>query len=423
MKKLAKLGTAMLSVVTVAAMLAGCSKEAPAADDNAAANTQDAAEVAAADKFVLFQSKTEIMGELNKLAEAYKEEKGVEIEVWETTGDSYFTDLKTNLSNGTGPALFSLAPGSESREMADYLEDIGSLEVAGKISDKLLDTVDGKVVGIPYTVEGFGVVYNADLYDPSKVTDTDAFISFLQDQKAAGVNGFGLSQEDYFLIAHILNTPFAVQADPDQYLADVLAGNARFADNDAFKDFARVMEAIRDNCTNPMDIAYDGNCGDFATGKSAAVHQGNWCYSMFADYDVAFDMAIAPLPIQGNDKVSVSVPTSWYVNVDADPAQKKAAMDFLDWLYGSETGVDYLMNKFGFIPVVDGMKSEQLDPLSQSVADTVAAGKTMPWVMSNWPAGLITNELAPITAQFFTSDMTGDELLDQLNDAFVNAAK
>ncbi len=237
------------------------------------------------------------------------------------------------------------------------------------------------------------------------------------------MNGLGLSQEDYFLIAHILNAPFAVQEDPDTYLQKVLGGEVRIAENDAFLEFAKLMEGIRANCTNPVDVTYDNNCGDFATGKTAMIHQGNWCYSMFADYEIGFDMGIAAVPIQGNNKLSVSVPTAWYVNTDASDDEKALAKEFLEWMYTSETGTDYLMNKFKFIPVVEGMTSENLDPVSQSVADAVASGNTIPWVMSNWPAGIVTTDLAPITKEFFTTEMSGEELLNKLNDAFVSAAQ
>ena len=153
------------------------------------------------------------------------------------------------------------------------------------------------------------------------------------------------------------------------------------------------------------------------------IHQGNWCYSMFTDYDVSFDMGITAVPIEGNAKISVSVPTAWYVNTDASDDEKALAKDFLNWLYTSETGTGYLMNNFGFIPVVDGMTSETLDPVSQSVADAVASGDTIPWVMTDWPAGIVTTDLAPIVQQFFTTDMAAEDMINQLNDAFVSAAK
>ena len=415
-----RLLAALLATVMVAgSALTGCgASSSQAAGGESAGGGEKSAN--AGGKFTIFQSKTEIMDQLNQLAKDYKVETGVEIEVWETSGDNYYKDLKTGISTESGPVLFSLAPGSESVEMSDYLEDVSDLSFMSKISDNLKDSVDGKFVGVPYTIEGFGLVYDGNLVDTSKIGSTDALIDYLKEAKGKGINGLGLSQEDYFLIAHILNTPFAVQDDPDAYLQQVLKGEVRMKDNDAFKEFAKLMEAIRENCTNPVDVTYDNNCGDFATGKAAMIHQGNWAYGMFKDYDVDFDMGIAPVPINGNKKVAVSVPAAWYINVDASDEEKSMAKDFLEWLYTSDKGKDYLMNQFGFVPVVDGMTSDKLDPLSKSISE--ASKDSIPWVMSNWPAGIITTSLSPITQEFFTNpSMTGEELVDKLNDAFVNA--
>ena len=418
MKKKKILAFMLATMMTMGLCLTGCG----ASDSDSASDTSTAQEAEKKDgKITIFQSKTEIMSELNNLAEEYTAETGVEVEVWETTGDNYYSDLKTGLSTESGATLFSLQPGAESLEMADYLADLSDLSFVDKIGDGMADEINGKVVGIPYTVEGFGLVYNKDMVDASSFNSIDDVVNFLATSDAE--NPLGLSQEDYFLIAHILNAPFAVQADPDAYLASVLSGEERMADNEAFQEFATLMEAIRANCTNPVDITYDNNCGDFATGKTAMIHQGNWCTSMFADYDIDFDMSLAGVPIQGNKAISVSVPIAWYLNADASEDEQALAKDFLEWLYTSDTGISYLMNNFNFIPVVEGMENTNLDPINQAVSDAVISGNTIPWVMSDWPAGIVTTDLSPITKEFFTTDMSGIEFVNQLNDAFVAAAQ
>lgn len=376
----------------------------------------------AADKIIIFQSKVEIIDQLEELAEDYEEETGVEVEVWGTTGDDYVQQLKTKLANNQGPTVFSLLPGSESSTMENYLEDLSDLSFAEGIAEGMADTnADGQVVGIPYTMEGFGMVYNKDLINAEEVTDYDSFVKMLQDQAANGVNGFGLSQESYFLIGHILNTPFALQENPTEFIEKLNAGEEKMADTPEFQDFAKFYEAIRENSYNPLEENYDKECGDFATGKTAAIHQGNWCYSMFEDYDVDFEMGIAPLPLCGNDKIAVSVPAGWYVNSQASDAEKQAGKDFLEWLYTSETGKDYLMNQFGFLPVVEGMESENLDPISAQVAEYAAEGKTISWPMNQWPTGIVDVYLVPVAQEFFTTDMDAATFLEKMDEAWAQA--
>ena len=402
----------VMSLALATAMIAGMT---------ASATVNCYAEDESVDKIIIFQSKVEITDQLEELAEIYEDETGVEVEVWGTTGDDYVQQLKTKLANGQGPTVFSLAPGAESETMQNYLADLSDLSFIDKIVDGMANEIDGKVVGIPYTMEGFGMVYNKDLINADEITDYDSFVQMLQEQKENGINGFGLSQESFFLIGHILNTPFALQEDPDGFIEKLNAGEVKMADTPEFQEFAKFYAAIRDNSYNPLETNYDKECGDFATGKTAAIHQGNWCYSMFADYDVDFEMGLAPLPICGNDKIAVSVPAAWYVNSQASDAEQQAGKDFLEWLYTSESGQDYLMNEFGFLPGVDGMENDELDPLSQQVADAAAEGKTISWPLNQWPAGIADVYLVPVAEQFFTSDMSCEDFLAALDDAWAQA--
>ena len=393
--------------------LAACSKEL---------NEEKGSDSDAADKIVVFQSKVEISDQLESLAEEYEKESGVKVEVWGTTGDDYFTQLKTKLANNQGPTVFSLAPGGESSQVSAYLEDLGDLEFLDKITEGMADEIDGKTVGIPYTMEGFGLVYNADTYNPEETKDIDSLIKFMSSQKD-GRKCLSLSQESYFLIGHILNTPFALQDDPKAFMEAVIAGKQTITDVPEFQEFAKLYAAIREYSDNPLEVSYDKACGDFATGKTDAIHQGNWASSMFTDYDIEFEMGLAPLPISGNDKLAVSVPTAWYVNSQATDAQKQAGKDSLNWLYTSETGTRYLMEEFGFIPVVDGMKNENLDSLSLAVQQYASEGKTIEWATNYYPAGIVDVYLVPVVEKFFTSDMTEEELLTEIQAAFVESGK
>lgn len=435
--KLKKVCGLLMGTIMMASMvLAGCGSGKDDAKGSSAAGqeSQDQTEgtgggsesnggasEGSANKIVVFQSKVEISDQLEALAKDYEAETGVEVEVWGTTGDDYFQQLKSRLANNQGPTVMSFAPGTESEQMKNYLTDLGDLSFVDKLGAGLADEIDGKIVGIPYTVEGFGVVYNKSLVDAEAIKSTDDFINMLKEQKEAGLTGLGLSQESYFLIGHILNASFALQENPEEFIQEVIDGKVNLKDVPEFQEFAKLYDAIRTYCYNPLEANYDKECGDFATGKSAAIHQGNWCYSMFADYDMDFEMGLAPLPICGNDKITAAVPTAWYINSQASPEEIQAGKDFLEWLYTSETGTNYLMKEFGFIPIVEGMENDTLDPLSQAVTPYTESGKTMGSALNAFPAGMVDVYLVPVAEGFFTTDMSTDELLEQLADAFVQA--
>ncbi|MFF2016623.1 extracellular solute-binding protein [Paenibacillus sp. NPDC058177] len=374
-------------------------------------------------KITLFQSKVEIAGALENLASKYKEETGNEVEIWGSAGDSYITQLQTKLAANEGPTIFSVQQGVEAEKFASYFYDMTNESYAKYIVPNMALEIEGKVVGVPIGIEGFGLVYNKELYDPSTVKDTKSLIQALEKFKADGINGLELSQTAYFLIGHIINTPFALQKDPVAFIKKVNKGEVDLKTIPEFQEFAKVMEAIRANSANPVEVTYDKQMGDLATGKAAIVHQGNWSYSMLAEYD-DINIGMAPLPIVGNDKLEVGIPSGWVINNKASQEQITAANVFLEWLYTSETGKNTILNDFGFIPAVTTIEPTGLDPLSQQVYEATQAGNTIPRALNYFPQGIIINDLAPLASEFFLdSSITPEQFLDKLRDVWVKAAK
>lgn len=373
-------------------------------------------------EIVIFQSKVEIVDQLEACAQAFEDETGIKVEVWGTTGDDYLQQLKTKLANNQGPTIFNQTGYSELEMLQGYAADLTDLSIVPEVADGLLDPVkvDDKVYGIPYTVEGFGLVYNKDLCDASTLKSTDDFINLIKEQKANGVEGFELSQETYFLIGHILNTPFALQNNPEQFIADLEEGKVKMADNEIFKEFADMMVQIRENCQNPLEQNYDGEVGDLATGKAAMIHQGNWCISLLQDFEFE-NVGLAPLPLAGNDKLAVAAPSYWTVNSQATEQEQAAAKKFIEWLYTSETGKSFLYDEFKFIPVLKNDTSENLDVLSAEVSKYVSEGKTIGWPNKLWPAGVVDVYFAPLAQKFFTEDMTAEQFLTELDQAYADA--
>ena len=419
MKRISKALALIMALCMVVALCACGKTEAPAAETPAAADAPAEASAASAGKITIFQQKAEIADDLKTLAAKYTEETGVEVEVWAQAGDDYYTNLKTSLSSESGPSVFTLNSDAEITEVKDYLADLADLTFLDKIDATLLASRDGKTVGIPMTAEGFGLVYNKGLIDVADLSSTDALVALIE-ANGKEPNTLGMSQESYFLAGHMFNFPFAMQDNPVEFCQKVFSGEVKLADVPEFQQYAQILSAIRANQVNPIEVTYDNNCGDFATGKTAMIHQGNWAWGVISAFENLPEMGITGLPLNGNTKIAVGVPSVWAVNADAPAEEQKLAKDFLNWLYTSETGVDYLMNVFGFIPVVAGMTSENMDPLSAAVAEACATGNVLPWTFNTeWPAGIIDTELAPITEQFFSSDMSEGEYLEAINAAFL----
>lgn len=378
----------------------------------------------AADGITIFQSKVEISEQLEAAAAAYTEETGVDVEVIGTTGDDYAQQLQIRLNNGTGPSIFSVENAQVAQRLESYMYDLSNEAIVENIAPDMELALNDKVVGIPYGVEGFGIVYNKEMVDPADIADMDSFVSTLEGFNAEGINGFGLSSEAYFLIGHISNYPFSVQENPVEFMEQLTNGEVSLTDTPEFGEFGEAMEAIRANTPTPLSTTYDTQVGDFASGKTAMIHQGNWASGMLDEFEVDFEVGMAPFPLAGNDQLAVGVGSNWAVNSDKDQAEIDGALEFLDWLHTSETGQQFIVEDFGFIPAMTNIEAGDLDPLSQAVLEASNSGETIPWSHNYYPANVIPNDFTPAAESFFVDDsMTGDQLIEALESAWQNAAQ
>lgn len=377
-----------------------------------------------AEKITIFQTKVEISDQLEAAAETYTEETGVDVEVIGTTGDDYLQQLQIRLNNGTGPSIMSLQNSTVAESLKSYVYDLSDEEFVSNIAPNMALTLDDKVVGIPYGVEGFGLVYNKDMVKPEDIKDLESFTSTLEKFKAEDINGLGLSSEDYFLIGHISNYPFSLQEDPEAFMDKLTNGETTMAETEEFLRFGEFMEAIRANTPSPLGGSYDQQVGDFAAGKTAMIHQGNWASGLLKDFEVDFEVGMAPFPLEGNDKLAVGVGSNWAVNAEKEPEEIEAAVDFLEWLHTSETGKKIIVEEFGFIPAMTNIEANDLDPLSQAVLEASNSGETIPWSHNYYPANMVPNDFAPAAEEFFANeDMTGEEFISNLDAAWQNAVK
>lgn len=379
-------------------------------------------------KITLFDSKVEIVDSLKALAKEYQKQTGVTVEVWGTTGDDYITQLKTKLANQTtGPNIFMTAGGQEGDTLKSYMADMSKAPFTKDIAQNKAYEVNGKVLGMPAAVEGYGLIVNTGLVDPSRVDTQTGFVNMLQEAKSGGkYTGFELSQESYFLIGHMLNTAFSMQKNPQRFVSDVVSGKVKLQDVRQFQDLGRIYEAIRKNTNNPLQINYDKEIGDLMTGKTASVNQGMWINTMIASGYQNSDtkLKMIPFPLDNNKKIAVGVPLYWHVNGTKSSAEQKASTDFLNWLATSKTGQDYIVNKFKFIPAMTNIKVDEskMDVLSRTVYEAAQSGDNIPWAYQYWPSGIADTYLVGTAQAFFTDgSMTGQQFMAKLSEDFVKA--
>lgn len=90
----------------------------------------------------------------------------------------------------------------------------------------------------------------------------------------------------------------------------------------------------------------------------------------------------------GNNEISVGVPSYWAVDESqSTAADQEAAEEFLNWLITSETGQDYYINEFNFIPAFNNFEISPQDNLSNSIMSYMDQGNTLEWMNNYYPSG------------------------------------
>lgn len=421
MKSRNKKWISMMLVAILVFMLGACSG---GSNSSSGENGKKGSGEEKVDKITIFQSKVEISEQVEKLAKEYEKETGVKVEVWGTTGDSYFPQLQSRLNSNQGPSIFTISDPMRAKEVEPYLYDMSKEDYVKNIAPNMELKLGDKVVGLPYGVEGFGLVYNKSLVKPEDVKDLDSFVKTLKSFKDKGINGLELSKEAFFLLGHISNYPFSLQKDNVAFMEQTAKNEVQLSKVKEFQEFGKFMDAIKKYTKNPLETTYDSQIGDFVSGKTAMIHQGNWAYGMFKDYKLDFEIGIMPFPLMGNDKLAVGVGQNWSVNGTKSKAEIKAANDFLNWLVTSETGQRYIVDEFKFVPALTNIEPKNLDPLSEAVFEATKSGNTIPWSQKYYPANLVVTDWAPVAEQYFlTESMTGTQLIDQMQELWVKRSK
>ena len=101
-----------------------------------------------------------------ELAAIYEKETGVKVIVETAANNTYESTLAAKMATAEAPTLFQINGPRGYANWKDYCEDLSDTELYKHLSDKSLAiTSGGKAYGIPYVVEGYGIIYNKAITD------------------------------------------------------------------------------------------------------------------------------------------------------------------------------------------------------------------------------------------------------------------
>ena len=427
----------VLTVAMVAGMMTGCGSAGGSTD------TQESAGSSAGDDQVVidvFQNKNEISDALQAAIDTYEEENpSVKINLETVGGSDYASSLKAKMLGNDPVEIFTLGGPDDIASYQDYLEPLTDQEWVSHVTAGGVDnvSVDDEVYGLPLAIEGYGLIYNKKIFeaagiDASTLTTYDAIdkaFADLQDQIDEGklADEFPVleaveeyaAKESWIVGLHTNNVALS-----QEFKSATNAFNSKSVEytyGDQLKDLIDLetkYTTSKDDLSLLNSVDYSTQVGGgLAIERVAVVQQGNWISSEVANVseDVLDNLGILPIPLKGvvEDSIAVGVSNYWCVNSKSSDAEKKAAKDFLNWLYQSDEGKQIVVNDLGFIPAFDNYDDVTIsDPLSAEVMRYVDAGKTIPWVFSGQPSGWDSKVAANIQ-NYLAGNMTWDEVIAQ----------
>lgn len=367
------------------------------------------------------KTKITILGTIkDEIAEPFKQE----MEEYNKSQDKYeissipldgtaMQKLTTLYASGNAPTIF--ASGQEASTFKDKLLDLSTLDQVKQAQPGTTElmTSNGKVYGMPVTVEAFGILYNKKVadkavggtFDPSTINTQDALKDLLAKIEKTGVSADRVSGVDWSLGAHMTNLMFAAQSNSLeknlQFMDDLKNGKADLVNNKVYNGWLDTLDILLANNASkksPLSPTYDDDVLAFAKEKTGLWFQGNWAFPMISKANSSADVGILPFPVSNNPSdygnTQISVGASLYFCVDASQASKEqqaGAVDFLNWFFASKTGQDYYVNKLNFIPAYKNITATPSDSLSKMVVDYMNEGKTLSWINMYYPGDGVTS--------------------------------
>ncbi len=392
--------------------------------------------------------KPEIAEDYEELAKLYEEKTGVRVIVDTAANNTYEQTLASKMATREAPTLFQINGPRGYAAWKSYCADMSKTELYAHLTDKSLAVTDGdKVVGIPYVVEGYGILYNKAITDryfalPDKAipessmeeinnfTKLKALVEDMQAKREAlGIEGVFASTslkagEDWRWQTHLANLPVYYEFKEDKVdLTGKGTEVLNFRHGDKFQNVFDLY--INNSVTDPKLLGsktVTDSMAEFALEKCAMVQNGNWAWGQIDDVagNKVKEENIKYLPIytgvEGEESQGLCIGTEnfYAINAKATEAEQKAAADFIYWLYSSKEGKDYVTEEFGFIAPFDtfGKEDRPDDPLANEILNWMERKDvtSVPWNFTLFPSAKFKEDFGASLLKYAQGNKTWEEV-------------
>lgn len=405
--------------------------------------------------------KPEVADIYAKIGDEWKAETGNTLKVVTAAAGTYEQTLLSEVAKSDAPVLFQINGPIGYLKWKDYTADLKDTELYKHLSDKNLAVTDaGGVYGIPYAVEGYGIIYNnaimtkyfalagAKAKSMAEINNFATLKAVVEDMTAKkdqlGIKGVFSSTslkkgEDWRWQTHLADVPIFYEVRDNKLDIKNLANfkEIKFQDSDNFKNIFDLY--LNNSTTSPKLLgskSVDDSMAEFALGQSAMVQNGNWAWGQISGVagntvkaeDVQFLPIYTGMPGEENQSINVGTENFFSINKQVSPEKQKLAADFIWWLYSSPKGKAFVTNDLKFIAPFDTFADNEkpTDPLAKSLLSYTAntALYNVAWDFAIFPSQTFKDNFGAALLQYAQGTMQWDAVKQLVIDQWkIEAAK
>ncbi len=422
-----------IAALSLLASLTACGKK-----DKEEADSPDSTAAATNVTIRFLNFKPEIAPVYEEIAEAYNAETGNTLIVETAANNTYEQTLSAKMSTSEAPVIFQINGPRGYANWRDYCLDMSDSKIYEHLIDKSSAvTSNGIPYGIPYAVEGYGIIYNDAIIqkyfslenrktDFVSMDEVDSFedLKALTEDMQANAESLGIegvfaatslkAGDDWRWTTHLANVP--IEREFFDNNIDLSGDGIKTIAFQYSNNFRNIFDLYLNNSTVDRKMLgskiTDESMAEFALGKCAMVQNGSWAWSQIssvqgntvAEEDIKMMPIYMGLEDEENQGLCIGTEGFLCVNSMAKPEEQQAAKDFLFWLYSSETGKDMVINKLGFIAPFDTFTDDEKpsDPLSREVLRWLDKEdvRTVPWSFTVFPSQTFKDNFGAALLQY-----------------------
>ncbi len=392
--------------------------------------------------------KPEVAAVYEQIAEAYKQETGRTVIIETAANNAYEQTLSAKMATSDAPTIFQINGPRGYANWKRYCADLRDTQLYMHLSDKSLAITDGDgVYGIPYVVEGYGIIYNdavmrryfaledrqTDYQSMDEINNFESLKALTEDIQAhseqLGIRGaFAVTSlkpgEDWRWQTHLANLP--VYHEFRNKNVDLTSNATHTVSFDYADNFRKIFDLYLSNSTVPPSTLgtkiVDESMSEFALGQCAMVQNGNWAWSQISAVEgntvAKEDIRYLPIYMDFEEEESqglcIGTENFFCINSKATKEEQQAAADFLFWLFSDDTGKRFVTEQLNFITPFDTFTEEETpnDPLAREVVRYMKNDEysTIPWQFTLFPSQNFKNDFGSALLRYAQGKASWDDV-------------